>query len=193
MQTFLPFENFSDSARALDSKRLGKQRVEAKQIYFALTKRDYGWKNHPAVLMWKGHEVWLLKYGLKICEEWIDRGFNDTLAEFFEKKHEFEFRKFEKADISVMTVYPPWLGDERLHLSHQMNLLRKDFTYYSSKFDTSEYRELYSEKNISELLDHYKRNDRVIDEFSLYSDYFWPTKSPDYNPNLLFDNNQQKS
>ena len=32
MQTFLPSPNFTESARILDNKRLGKQRVEAKQI-----------------------------------------------------------------------------------------------------------------------------------------------------------------
>lgn len=32
MQTFLPYANFEASAKVLDYKRLGKQRVEAKQI-----------------------------------------------------------------------------------------------------------------------------------------------------------------
>ena len=32
MQTFLPSPRFAESARCLDSARLGKQRVEAKQI-----------------------------------------------------------------------------------------------------------------------------------------------------------------
>lgn len=32
MQTFLPYSSFEESAKCLDNKRLGKQRVEAKQI-----------------------------------------------------------------------------------------------------------------------------------------------------------------
>jgi len=32
MQTFLPFPDFAESAKCLDNRRLGKQRVEAKQI-----------------------------------------------------------------------------------------------------------------------------------------------------------------
>lgn len=36
MQTFLPYSNFSASARVLDDKRLGKQRVECLQILKAL-------------------------------------------------------------------------------------------------------------------------------------------------------------
>ena len=36
MQTFLPYPNFVASARALDTKRLGKQRVDTRQIQNAL-------------------------------------------------------------------------------------------------------------------------------------------------------------
>ena len=43
MQTFLPYADFAESARALDQKRLGKQRVEVIQIVRALTRETYGW------------------------------------------------------------------------------------------------------------------------------------------------------
>ena len=52
MQTFLPYRSFSFSAGILDSRRLNKQIVEAYQI---ITGRVPN-KNHPACLMWKGHE-----------------------------------------------------------------------------------------------------------------------------------------
>ncbi len=58
MQTFLPYEDFTLSAQCLDYRRLGKQRVEALQIFNALTGastkdgREYrGWINHPATKM----------------------------------------------------------------------------------------------------------------------------------------------
>jgi hypothetical protein len=57
VQTFLPYPDFARSAAVLDDRRLGKQRVETLQILRALTRPDYGWRHHPAVLMWKGHEV----------------------------------------------------------------------------------------------------------------------------------------
>ena len=44
MQTFLPYPDFKKSAKCLDYKRLGKQRCESWQIYLALTKENYGWK-----------------------------------------------------------------------------------------------------------------------------------------------------
>ncbi len=63
MQTFLPYPDFEASARVLDDRRLGKQRVEALQVLRALTRAQYGWKHHPAVRMWAGHEEALAAYG----------------------------------------------------------------------------------------------------------------------------------
>jgi hypothetical protein len=37
VQTFLPFPDFDRTARVLDDRRLGKQRVEALQVLRALT------------------------------------------------------------------------------------------------------------------------------------------------------------
>lgn len=121
MQTFLPYPSFSVSARVLDNKRLGKQRVEAKQIYLSLTETTYGWKNHPAVKMWRGHESSLAEYGWHICEEWIKRGFNDTLSPWFRDRY------FGGSD-------PKWIGNHDFHRSHQSNLIRKDPTFYLPKF-----------------------------------------------------------
>ena len=49
MQTFLPYEDFRASARVLDRQRLGKQRVEAKQILQALERpgEPSGWEDIP--------------------------------------------------------------------------------------------------------------------------------------------------
>jgi len=78
MQTFLPFSSFWRSAKCLDNKRLGKQRVEAMQILTTLSGKNKAWKNHPAVKMWKGYENALAEYGIVICEEWRSHGFRDT-------------------------------------------------------------------------------------------------------------------
>jgi hypothetical protein len=80
MQTFTPYSDFEATARALDTKRLGKQRVEVIQIVRALTVPGYAWASHPAVLMWKGYEEALGRYGLTMCEVWTERGFGDTCA-----------------------------------------------------------------------------------------------------------------
>ncbi len=80
MQTFLPYPDFTDSARALDLKRLGKQRVETIQVLRALTVPGYGWRRHPAAAMWAGYEEALVRYGLDICGVWTADGRADTCA-----------------------------------------------------------------------------------------------------------------
>src|SRR3569833_4507136 len=80
MQTFLPFADFEASARVLDAKRLGKQRVEAIQVLRALTVPGYGWRHHPAAAMWAGYEEALVRYGLDVCAAWCRLGHADTCA-----------------------------------------------------------------------------------------------------------------
>lgn len=115
MQTFLPYASFELSAAALDWKRLGKQRVEAKQILNALSGKSQGWVNHPATRMWRGYEPALRAYLRTCILEWISRGYQNTM---------------ELPPLEPYAV-PPWFGDPAFHASHRSNLLRKDFEYYS--------------------------------------------------------------
>lgn len=124
MQTFLPYPDFRESAAALDRLRLGKQRVEALQILRALTREEYGWKHHPAVKMWRGHEPALVAYGLAICEEWVARGGSDTCA----AQIQAEGPAPSTADL------PAWVGDEEFHRAHRSALLRKDPEHYGPQF-----------------------------------------------------------
>lgn len=121
MQTFLPFPDLKRSARCLDMKRLGKQRVECKQIFNALTVPGYGWSNHPAVRMWTGHASGVALYGAECCRAWIERGYRNSLLEWF----------LERIDDPAM---PRWFGDPVFHRSHQSNLVRKLPEHYRKYF-----------------------------------------------------------
>ena len=126
MQTFLICKDFQASAAVLDRQRLGKQRVEILQILNVLTiKSDGGWRNHPAVRMWRGYELALADYGFAICNEWKSRGYKDTCRE----KIGFIESYLMEGDIKYRKL-PPWLGDEKFHASHRSNLLRKKPEYY---------------------------------------------------------------
>ena len=137
MQTFLPCAGFAESARVLDQRRLGKQRVEAIQVLRALTVPGYGWRHHPAAKMWAGYEEALVSYGLAICVEWCATGRADTCATTL---------RTDLADtIGLTTVRtqqdltkagetPPWLGDPAFHLAHQSALVRKDPEHYRRHF-----------------------------------------------------------
>lgn len=124
MQTFLPYPSFTRSAAVLDRQRLGKQRVEAKQILQCLLgEGSLRWRNHPAVKMWAGHEIALAQYGEAICEEWIKRGYRDSLLPFFQSRIG-----------DNMADMPSWLGDVAFHRSHQSNLIRKMPEHYALIF-----------------------------------------------------------
>lgn len=118
MQTFLPYPDFARSARCLDRARLGKQRVECKQILSAILGLSTGWRNHPATRMWEHHPHSLAFYGLIICKEWINRGYKDTLAPYFALY----------AKLAAPT--PDWFGNPDFHAAHRSNLLRKDPNHY---------------------------------------------------------------
>lgn len=121
MQTFLPFPDFKKSAKVLDRMRLGKQRVEAKQILMILVGESEGWKHHPAVKMWIPYKNALDSYGMIICEEWMHRGYQDSCWNYFDEH------------CGTILEYPQWLTEEFCK-AHQSNLLRKDAKYYRKFF-----------------------------------------------------------
>lgn len=136
MQTFLPFESFAETAAVLDRRRLGKQRVEVLQILRALTREDYGWRSHPAVLMWKGYEEALGAYGRAIVEAWTALGFADTTWDSIAAElAQLGITKVRGQDeLRRRRALPPWLGDPALHTSHQASLVRKDPEHYRPLF-----------------------------------------------------------
>ena len=115
MQTFLPYKSFEKSARCLDYRRLGKQRVEAYQILRVLEGKSTGWCSHPAVLMWKDHEDSLREYMAEMIFEWVRRGYRNTM----------------KVPNIVWRKNPPsWLTSKFIR-AHRSNLVRKDPKFYS--------------------------------------------------------------
>ncbi len=131
MQTFLPFESFARSASVLDGPRLGKQRVETLQVLRALELPDYGWGSHPAVRMWRGYTPALAVYGLACVREWTRRGHADSTRALIA---EFAPGASSQAQLARERLLPPWLGDVRLHVSHQAALVRKAPELYREAF-----------------------------------------------------------
>jgi hypothetical protein len=123
MQTFLPYADLQESVRVLDYRRLGKQRVETFQVLNILLERTptKGWRNHPVTVMWTGYESALQLYQNYTIQEWINRGYKNTML-------------LEDVDMNSI-VMPHWFGLEEFHRSHRSNLLRKDYEYYSQYFD----------------------------------------------------------
>lgn len=138
-QTFLPYPDFEKTARALDYKRLGKMRVESRQIMTALIylknndlykidkrgrRRKRGWLYHTATQMWVGFEGALAIYCNTMIREWIRRGYKNTMYLYNEKDYEIKM--------------PPFIGNKAFHLSHQSNLVRKNPEFYGPIFPNVE-------------------------------------------------------
>lgn len=131
MQTFLPSTNFAWAAQMLDSKRLNKQILEGYQILNVLSNQSPtgGWRNHPAVLMWKNHEGVLLKYIGYMIHEAKQRGIQTT-------KNESNIKSlFDKVGNSWGKTLPKWLNNDltsmRIVTTHRASLYNKDPLYYA--------------------------------------------------------------
>lgn len=138
MQTFLPYDDFALCAKVLDNKRLNKQIVECDQIFKSLTVSEYGWKNHPAVLMWLGYEDALLVYTTAMFYEWCERSGKEQHKSFTN----ICLREGDRVNRLLDNhngwySEPKWLGDERLHQSHRRNLTRKDPEFYGQFWSES--------------------------------------------------------
>lgn len=134
MQTFMPYADFTMSARSLDSKRLMKQRVECLQIMKALAGLTAGWRNHPATKQWSGHEHALYAYHSEVVYECLARypSFDDTTL-------------VQSRDIldrmGAGTAVPWWLGHEPYHYTMRGRLYEKDPAHYLGWEPYSDFRE----------------------------------------------------
>lgn len=131
MQTFLPYKDFTKSAKALDNKRLNKQILEGYQILKVLGNPDpkAAWRNHPAVKMWRGCELALHVYIFEMVAEADLRGIKtinnvNNLNALYAEQHKNWGRN-----------YPEWYNDDvrmkRITTTHKANLYRKDPFYYN--------------------------------------------------------------
>ena len=135
MQTFLPHADFDMSAQALDNKRLNKQVLECYQILKVLSNPDprAGWRNHPAVKMWRGYEGSLWDYTMAMVYEATSRGIKTD-------KNMENLNALNKVEGMYWGFgLPEFFSDsakvERLTTSHQANLYKKDPVYYFEFFN----------------------------------------------------------
>jgi len=137
MQTFLPFSDYEYTAQVLDNKRLNKQILEGYQILKVLSgaSESGAWRNHPAVLMWKGSETHLMDYIDHMVYEANFRGIktDKNVANINDLKQRFS------QDWGSDT--PFWMENDeqlkRITITHRANLYRKDpFFYAQFKPDT---------------------------------------------------------
>lgn len=150
MQTFLPYPDFVESARALDTKRLMKQTVETYQLILVFTElkpvKDEsgatitfesrvprGWTNHPMAKMWRGHELALSRYqaacGAELRTRLTKSGRPYAVSSVIRSNWAL-WHAIERGWEPSTELSPAWLGRDDVHGSHRGNLLRKDPIFY---------------------------------------------------------------
>ena len=142
MQTFVPLtSSFEDIARTLDRARLNKQALEGWQILMTLLELDpqgnhrppKGWVNHPAVRMWRGHEMTLYLYIQAMVTEWKQRGYKSTIGD--KAKETIKVALSTGLLSSGYSAPPAWVSDsdqfKLVAASHRVALLNKDYEWYS--------------------------------------------------------------
>ncbi len=132
--------------KKLDYKRLGKQRVEAKQIIDILEyydengeMPDAGWTNHKVTKMWIGHTKALKVYFNYVVRQWVKRGYKNNYeyydvedCEIIECKFDGTRAKFsKKADENT---FPIWYSFPPFYLSQRAALIMKEKDYYEDIF-----------------------------------------------------------
>lgn len=135
MQTFVPDIDPYIIAAMLDTKRLGKQIIECRQIGKAIANPGYGWQHHPAVAMWRNSPGGLLVYATYMNAEWEGRrgkthgAYTNMLLDYG--------RSYAEAQVAALRWeehFPSWWGRDDVILSHRSNLLRKDPEHYEHYF-----------------------------------------------------------
>lgn len=121
VQTYLPFASFRKCAQSLDSRRLNKQIIEARQILNIHLNKTKNWSTHPAVRMWRKHLDALRYYINCMISEARNRGLNVEDRRYPVKRKEIKF--------------PWWKGYKQLHYSHQAELIRKLKEHYRPLFN----------------------------------------------------------
>jgi len=141
MQTFLPYADYAATAAVLDNQRLNKQALEAWQIMMTLLALDpagdyrepKGWRNHPAVKLWRGHESALLDYTGAMVTEWVSRGYKSTIYDKAQATYEVALLRGLVND-DQPTEQPDWANDptflDRFTSSHRTALLAKNYEWY---------------------------------------------------------------
>lgn len=141
MQTFMPYTKFNQVAECLDNLRLNKQALEGWQIMLTNLsldpQNDYrqprGWFNHPAAVMWRGHEQALLAYIEAMVVEWKSRGYKSTIYDKALNTYAFAVEN----DLTAYEedfVVPAWMQDAQLDKvvkTHRLALLNKHYEWYS--------------------------------------------------------------
>lgn len=148
--------DFLFTAKVLDNRRKLKQAVEAKQIISIIMSMNSttsktssttssttssGFRNHPAVIMWKPYLPALILYYNTFVKCLIDNNFKLdklTLMPLIQSDSS-DFTKTEDKSFDEFNIEMPWFVNFMpMIYSHRARLYQKDPIYYKDKFEFPE-------------------------------------------------------
>lgn len=136
MLTWLPYPDFIESVGALEIPELVSSCRDAIFILDVRhqVKPHYAvWEAHPAVRMWRGHEVSLAEYGLSAAEEIEARKLRTPGARAKALTQLEQHMDWATSGRYTMEK-PSWFGEALFHIAHQSNLIRHSLVVYGEKF-----------------------------------------------------------
>lgn len=134
---WLPYPDFAETVRVLDTTTLSTQRLEILSVLDVIHETDtsgIGRAEDRLVDCWRGYEPQLCEFGILICEELARRDRPHSAA--IQKDLESHLDWATSGEYSMEK--PPWFGDIEVHRSHQSGLLRKFPDYYEAFFDVTD-------------------------------------------------------
>jgi hypothetical protein len=139
VNTFVTASTPEECASNLDNKRLGKQRVEAKQIIDILESshlnESKGYSNHPIVAQWRGFTQALKVYYNAIFDEWEARGYKNDKLKRYEIVQDPALSHLVTKPNEVVVMFPKWFFNPIIHLTYKCDLYRKKPEYYGKIFN----------------------------------------------------------
>ena len=121
--TLMAYSTFEENAKVLSDKELKLMRVVSLRVLRVLTSdQDFNLSRakRKAVNLWNGHTQALVRYGMSIARELVNRGYKDTSME-----------EFRSHFVRESVTKPSWVFWARLQRSHRayINLrrLREEF------------------------------------------------------------------
>ena len=130
----MPYKDYDKTAKSLDNKRLNKQILECYQVLNVLSNPSptAGWRNHPAVKMWRGHEFALYNYVQIMITEAQRRGIKT------DKNSDNIYRLRMRHGFDWGMGNPSWMSDKktmkRITATHKANLFKKEPESYPQFF-----------------------------------------------------------
>lgn len=137
MQTYLPYEDFKETARVLEVHDLATSISTSISILDCIHETVDGNEvdmvnRLPIVRMWRGREVVLVQYGETLLEEWYGRPSDERLAIDFMAEEDALALHMEWATSGEYSMdRPRWTSDTNLHLAHRAELIRHDPPNYA--------------------------------------------------------------